>query len=248
MIKKYKRTRFIAIDAGNSFLKLAAFEGLKMMSKQTLNYSNFDFSSIKDFGANKAIVASVVPSKNLLIRRELEKAGISSVSFLSHNTKLGIKVEYNPPETIGADRLALLCGAYYFYSSINNKPSLVISCGSAITINLIDEKGIFKGGAIFPGYSLMVSSLATLELIPEFEDYSFEVEFKHSTRASICSGITAAIVGAIEKFVEKAPYANVILSGSYAQNIAGFISTPFILDPELPLKGLAIVHIINEED
>ncbi|MGB9561522.1 MAG: type III pantothenate kinase [bacterium] len=241
------KAKFLAIDAGNSSVKVGVFDGLRDIStKITQQYDKLDFSSLKSAGAGGAIIASVVPSKNSLITSELKKINIEKVFWIDNRTNLGFKVIYDPQDAIGADRLALMSGAYYFYVAINKKPALAVSCGSAITVNLIDENGYFKGGAILPGAMLMANALSNLELLKQQKLEAFESDFQYSTSKAINSGISAAIKGAIETFARRAENATLILAGSYALQIAQALEMPCVVDIDLALKGLAMIYLLEE--
>jgi len=238
--------KFLAIDAGNSSLKGGVFCGLKKLAGFSQTYDRLDFLPFASEDLKGAIISSVVPSKNGAIFEALQKLGIENPLLVDYRTKTGIKVDYNPPQTLGPDRIALAAGAYHFYTAINKTNSLVVSCGTAITINLVETPGVFSGGAILPGPNLMLEALTKAELLqsPRFD--SFAVEIGKSTSASIVAGISSAIIGAINKFREIAGRHTLILTGGYASLLTDFMDEPFIVDTDLSLRGLSAIYIINK--
>ena len=60
------------------------------------------------------------------------------------------------PEQVGIDRVLNALAAHCL---AHPHPAVVISVGTAVTIDLVDAKGVFQGGVIFPGPRLMARSL-----------------------------------------------------------------------------------------
>ena len=78
---------------------------------------------------------------------------------LNHLSKIPITTPVGKPDTIGADRLALVVAAVNIFPEKNN---LVIGLGSAITYNFINKKHEFLGGGISPGHGNAFLKLYTL--------------------------------------------------------------------------------------
>ena len=107
---------------------------------------------LQKYDIEKAIVSSVqkdygntdeaLQAFNLDTKLELH--------ILSCESLLPIKNNYKTPKTLGKDRVAALVGAYSLYP---NMPVLVIDAGTAITIDYLDENGVFYGRKYIPGYS-----------------------------------------------------------------------------------------------
>lgn len=60
------------------------------------------------------------------------------------------------PLSVGADRLLASLGAY----DRSKTACVVIDAGTAITVNFVDEFGVFHGGVIAPGLGLMLRALS----------------------------------------------------------------------------------------
>src|SRR5437870_5708113 len=79
-----------------------------------------------------------------------------------------LPVLVDSPERVGIDRLLNALAAK---NRVQRAVSLfIVDAGSAVTVDWVDEKGHFRGGAIFPGFRLMAESLheytALLPLVP----------------------------------------------------------------------------------
>jgi len=68
----------------------------------------------------------------------------------------GVRNLYENPERLGADRWAALIGARHSHAG----PCLVVTAGTATTVDLLSAAGDFLGGLILPGVELMQQALA----------------------------------------------------------------------------------------
>jgi type III pantothenate kinase len=107
----------------------------------------------------------------------------------------GIRTLYQDPSKLGADRWAAIIGA----RALSNVNSLIISAGTATTIDLLGANGVHYGGWILPGLELMQSSLVTntAQLPMAFREEAFH-GFGLSTNQAIIGGCDAAQIGAIQ--------------------------------------------------
>jgi type III pantothenate kinase len=72
-------------------------------------------------------------------------------------SQLPIKLAVDQPDAVGIDRVF---GAIAARSMVPpNTPAVTVDVGTAVTVNLIDPDGVFQGGAIFPGPTLMARAL-----------------------------------------------------------------------------------------
>lgn len=146
---------------------------------------------------------------------------------------------YANPAQLGSDRWAALIGAH----SLHTHACLVVTAGTATTIDLINDSGTFLGGLILPGIELMKRALsvntAQLSLL--------EGEFcttPRNTADAIHSGCLFAQAGAIEKMfgqIAHLPHALCLLSGGAASTFSHLLSIPFRQVNNLVLDGLAVI-------
>ena len=100
------------------------------------------------------------------------------------------------PETVGPDRLAQASAAW----ARTEGPCLVVSMGTAITVDVVNRKGEFAGGLIAPGLRLMARSLHDhTALLPEVEPVRKRTTLGRHTREAIECGIAAAAEGLIRR-------------------------------------------------
>lgn len=146
------------------------------------------------FGVEGVACASVVPGRDASIAALGREAFGKEVFFLTAETVHGLEIAYDPPESLGADRIANALGALAQYPP----PLVVIDFGSATTFDVVVDRR-FVGGAILPGVALQIQSLvggtAQLPSIPLSMPVS---AIGGSTVGSLQSGIVLGHVGAVE--------------------------------------------------
>src|SRR5205823_978167 len=116
------------------------------------------------------------------------------VRVLSDNREVPIRAAVDAPEKVGIDRL--LTAAAVVPHIPSGKRAVVIDAGSAVTVDLVEREGVFRGGAIFPGLRLMARALrdhtAQLPLVERFQDGQ-PVLPGRNTVAAITAGVYFAV-------------------------------------------------------
>ena len=111
-----------------------------------------------------------MPDFDKLIPSEIK----NNFHLLSYRSRLPITIDYDTPETLGMDRVAAAVGARVLSSS--KDPLLVVDAGSCITIDLLDQNDVYRGGAIAPGLRMRFRALheftAALPLVDSDEQYT----------------------------------------------------------------------------
>jgi len=140
------------IDQGNTFAKLAVFEGDKLLLSETIKEINNEKINlfISDKPINRAIISSVKENvdQNLLKKYNLIR--------LTHLTAIPLQIKYKTPETLGVDRIAASVGAHLYYKSKN---VLIIDIGTCITFDFVNSKNEYLGGSIAPGFEMRFKAL-----------------------------------------------------------------------------------------
>lgn len=187
------------------------------------------------------LIASVDPRASLRAATCLRTAGFEVKVFEDYR-ELPLEVAVEKPETVGIDRL--LSSFAVAKTLARGHPAAIISAGTAVTVDLVDSAGRFRGGVIIPGFRLMALALhehtAKLPLISEFNS---EVRAPcGATETAIQAGVMAAIAGGIDNVVEQfasmEPGLRTFLTGGDANHLTTLRCHPTI-QPELVLRGLA---------
>jgi len=142
------------------------------------------------------------------------------------------------PGQLGADRWAALIGAWRLHPAA----TLVVTAGTATTIDVLQPDGQFAGGLIVPGVDLMKKSLAgNTAQLPLANGVS--VALPTRTVDAIHMGCLHAQAGAIERMfahIAGAPDALCLINGGAAALIVPLLGVPFKLVDNLVLEGVAV--------
>ena len=240
-------TTTLCFDFGNTRMKCAVFVDGKFLEEQVLADDKEETIStlIDQYHPDRSILSSVIdhnPAMEALLRQK------TSFHKLDHHSRVPITTPVGKPETIGADRLALVVAAVTLFPGKNN---LVIGLGSAITYNYVNKYKEFIGGGISPGMEMRLKSLqaftAKLPLVKA--DWNFPLA-GYDTRTNILSGVILGMAkevdGIIEAYEEKYDNFNVLLSGGDAVYFTRHLKKKIFADPYLIYKGLYAISAFNQ--
>jgi len=191
-------------------------------------------------------VGGVNPPVADALARWVEDAGGTCHRFHSP-TELPIPLLVDEPAAVGIDRVFGALAARALVPP--GTPAVTVDVGTAVTVNLVDAAGVFRGGAIFPGPRLMALALrdgtAKLPLV-EFAVTPEGWGPATNTAAAIRLGIEAAVVGGVNSLIsamtDEAPGAWVFVTGGGAAALDGYSLPHFTMrrEPALNLIGLRI--------
>ena len=229
----------LIIDIGNTFIKLAVYDGedivfLKRYKKVLVKdikalYRRFPFEA--------SIVSSVRKTAPYFLSYLTKHHNLLT---LTHKTKVPITNLYGTPKTLGLDRLAAVVGAA---SAFPKKKCLVIDIGTCMTYDYIDNKGNYYGGNIAPGVELRLLSMhhftSALPLIKR--KWNADMLGK-STRTAIENGAVWGMKLEIESFIKtltaKKGKITVLLTGGDASYFGEILDSEIFVASNLLLKGL----------
>ncbi len=158
--------------------------------------------------------------------------------FRSEPACAGVINGYRDPAQLGCDRFASLIAAHHRYPS---ESLLVVTAGTATTVDALDASGRFIGGMILPGLGTMARSLAVnTAQLPAVDDATLDHLFADNTRDAIISGCIHAQVGAIAHAQSQLPGSRCVLSGGAAAYIAPHLPLPIERIDNLVLLGLHV--------
>ena len=235
----------LAIDAGNSNIKLALFEGRELRAQWRLTSSELaQLANMNPQDLEAIVIASVVPALNPTLTRIAEDHFKLTPVFVDHTTPTGLKILYDSPAELGADRIVDAVAAVEKYGT----PCIVVDFGTATTFNAINAAREFLGGAISPG--LMTCSEALFARAAKLPRVKFERPEKviaSSTVAAIQSGLYHGYAGLVDGVIEKMiaemkVTPRVIATGGLAQAIAPASQYIEHVDDTLTLEGLRLVY------
>jgi type III pantothenate kinase len=236
----------LCFDFGNTRLKCGVFHDRELIEVKGLENDNDETieALIRLHKPGKTLLSSVInhnPGLEVLLAKN------SKFHKLDHHSKIPVSTPVGKPETIGADRLAMVVAACELFPGKNN---LVVGLGTAITYNFINKNKEFLGGGISPGMEMRFKSLqmftARLPLVKK--DWNFPL-VGYDTRTNILSGVLLGMAkeidGIIDSYSEKYNNLNVLLTGGDSAYFAYHLKNKIFADLNLIFKGLYAISELN---
>lgn len=155
----------------------------------------------------------------------------------------GVSNAYSVPENLGVDRWAALVGAHHQAPGT----TCIIDCGTAITLDLLDATGQHRGGLILPGAVMLQQMLLKNTAInSESRPFTGASLFSSATEEAVNSGSLYMAAATIDRVVadmaaELDTRLQLVITGGDAGRIQTLLACSARHDPELVLKGLAIL-------
>ncbi|WP_353083697.1 type III pantothenate kinase [Flavobacterium sp.] len=241
----------LAIDVGNTQIKLAVFEQNNIKIKKIVSLSSWkiEVQNILDF--NDLIDNIVVSSVGHLDENEFNNiTSKAKLNFITANSKFPFINSYTTPSTLGADRMVLAAGATLLFP---NKNRLVIDAGTCVTYDFVDSDNVYHGGAISPGIKLRYESLhnytAKLPLLsPEYPDEIIGISTLQSIHSGIINGIIFEIDGFISSIMNNNDNFIIILTGGDAEFLAKRLKNTIFANPNFLLESLNQTFQYNQND
>jgi type III pantothenate kinase len=235
--------RILAVDAGNSRIKWGVWEGdwTHHDSLPIASYAEL-LATWEQLPGPYALYGSNVagPQLRAAIDTWAAARGIGVHWIVSRAQQCGVVSCYRDPTQLGTDRWASLIGAWHRVRGA----AVVVNAGTAVTIDVLDDAGLFHGGVILPGLRLMASALARGTAGLDERAGNF-VRFPDNTADAIASGALLAVCGAVDRMRAALPptlnTAPVVLSGGAAEQLAPHLPAPLIRVPYSVLEGLRVI-------
>ena len=164
------------------------------------------------------------------------------VLVVGRDLPLPIETNLPEPERIGTDRLCAAAMAYHRLGSA----CVVADFGTAITIDCVNDEGVFLGGAILPGLGLSADALANgTSALPEVELTKPDWVFGADTRQAIVGGIINGARGALRELIESyatelGVWPEVILTGGDAELVGADCDFVSAVVSDLCLLGVGL--------
>jgi type III pantothenate kinase len=253
----------LALDIGNTNVTLGLVSGETVMASRraaTRPASTADELEIlldgllHIDGASMADVtgislASVVPGLAAVASIIAERRGLPILIAGPGNMPMPIRV--TRPAEVGPDRLVNSVAVARLYGT----PAVVVDFGTATTFDCVSRDGAYIGGAIAPGLELGMEALASRTArLPRIELKEPEKAIGTDTVSAMQSGVVigyrALTLGILEQIqIELVRTERVDPSSIQIVLTGGLSSAPWVrslpgvdaIDPELTLKGLAIL-------
>jgi type III pantothenate kinase len=252
----------LTIDIGNTNITLGIYEGevlgprwrlATMHERMPDEYGLEFFNYLRHAGIDpkqlKGIcMASVVPP----LTGKVEEACVTWLGHkpltVSAGTKTGVRVLYEDPKAVGADRIVDCAAVQRLYGG----PACVVDFGTGTTFDAINAEGDYLGGAIAPGIGIAADALfQRAAKLARVDLTRPPAAIGRNTTHALQSGLLFGYVGLVEGMVarvraELGPEMKVIATGGLAEVVAAETEVLEILAPWLTLDGLRIIWGLNQ--
>ena len=260
----YDPDMLLAVDVGNSNITIGSFRNgslvavrraatprggtadeLELLIEGLLRLDDTAFADI-----SAVVVASVVPAVSAAL--EAVTARRDRPLLLAGAGTVPLPIRVDRPSEVGADRLVNALAVSRLYGT----PAVVVDLGTATTFDCVARDGAFVGGAIAPGIELGLDALAARTAkLPRVELRTPDRAIGRDTASAIQSGavlgyqdLVAGLLARIRR--ELADAGDVTPAEVHVVLTGGLSAIPWAtalegveaIDPDLTIKGLAILH------
>ena len=252
----------LAIDIGNTNVTLGVFDKEELratwaiatdIKKTADEYAVFlmnllprDGLDLKD--VDQISIACVVPPLLATMEDMCNRYFKTQPLVVGPGVKTGVRVCTDNPREVGADRIVNVAAAHRIYGG----PAIIIDFGTATTFDVLSKNGDYLGGAIAPGIVISAEALFTrASKLPRIELIPPEKAIGKNSVEAMQAGIMFGYAGLIENLVgrirkEMGGKAKVIATGGLSAVIASETPVIEIVDKNLTLVGLRLIHEMNQ--
>lgn len=252
----------LTIDIGNTNITLGLYQGEQLGPRWRLatnhermpdeyglqfvgllNHAGFSPQDLQGI-----CLASVVPPLTGKVTQACRQYLSHDPLVVDAGVKTGVRVRYEPPRAVGADRIVDAAAVQRLYGG----PACVVDFGTATTFDAISAEGDYLGGAIAPGIGIAAEALfIRTAKLPRVDLQRPPAAIGRNTTHAMQSGLLFGYVGLVEGMVarfrsELGDEMKVIATGGLAEVIARETDSIQITAPWLTLDGLRMIWEINQ--
>jgi len=251
----------LALDIGNTHIEIGLYKEEKYLDSwriatgvhrtedemmtfihHFLTLRGLNAQSIQDIA-----ISSVVPIITLIFEKLSKKYFGKVPLVVDYKLDLGIRIDYDPPYSVGADRL---CNAIAVYDKFGG-PAIVVDMGTATTFDVVSSEGVYLGGVIAPGLETAArglheraSKLPTISL--EFPSTVIGKNTEKSMQSGVMLGSVKMIDGLIELIGEELKKEPIVVATGGLSRLIGPKSRYIQhVEKHLVLDGLISIYMRN---
>ena len=257
----------LVIDVGNTNTVVGAMSASKVIYNWRITTKSrttdemgllllelFRLEGIKPDDFDGVCVSCVVPSVLYAIEKASRRYLHRDAFVISRGIKTGMRICTDDPRQIGTDRIVNSVAGYRRYQ----KALVVIDFGTATTLDCINSRGDYLGGAIAPGFRISIDALFTKTAkLPKVEVERVESVIGKNTIHSMQAGMFWGYVGLVDELARRCraeltmmePQQEVfcIATGGLANLIGEACQEIQSIDRDLTLQGLWDLYYLNQK-
>ncbi|PKB79369.1 MAG: pantothenate kinase [SAR202 cluster bacterium Io17-Chloro-G9] len=196
-----------------------------------------------------ACICSVVPPLTGVLDEVCQNCFNVKPLTVSVGTRTGLKILYDSPRDVGADRIVDAVAAIDLYGP----PLIVVDLGTATVFDAVSKDSEYLGGAIAPGISLAAEALfLNTSQLRRVELAAPKSAIGQNTTMALQSGLVLGYAGLVTSMVERfkselGQDARVIGTGGLIDVVAKETKVFDAINPDLTLIGLRLIHELNQQ-
>lgn len=259
----------LAIDVGNTHTVIGLFDEDELRDSWRMGTPRYKYETSDEIGSlifnfinnsgydilniTEVAISSVVPRVSDEVKNMSRKYFKCEPFVIENGIKTDLKILYDFPKEIGADRIANSVAAKEIYGY----PAIVVDFGTATTFDIISSKAEYVGGVITPGVE--ISSEALFNIAAKLSKVDLKWPDKiigKNTNDCLRSGILYGFWGEVDFILEKIiaelieqynSHSPIIIgTGGLSYLFNGKSSYIKIFDDDLTLKGIKILSEKNK--
>lgn len=255
------RRLLLAVDVSNTNTKLGLFEGERLLTSFRITTDRartgdelgvlvsglFGQERIEREEVHGVAIASVVPPLRWALEEFVRRWLGREPLFVEPGVKTGMRVLFDNPAEIGADRVVNGVAAF----ALVGGPAVVVDFGTATTFDVVSTAGEYLGGVIAPGMQISAEALFTraarLPLVAvEKPPRVVGRNTVHCLQSGLFHGYVGLVEGILERIrAELGEEPKVIATGGHAEIVAAETARIHRVEPALTLTGIRLVWARN---
>lgn len=191
-----------------------------------------------------AVISSVVPRLTEPFCSVCKKLTGKDALVVDHTLPIDLKINYDDPSEVGADRICNAVGALERYKP----PLIVVDMGTATTFDVVSKDREYLGGVIMPGLETAAQDLflraAKLPKVSfDFPAKVIGTKTRESMQSGLMWGTIEQIDGLIKRICDewKEQHVTVIATGGLSDVLAPHSATIQAVDKELTILGMVSI-------
>jgi type III pantothenate kinase len=190
------------------------------------------------------VVSSVKSIWTKLIERIAKQTLGEKVLIIGKKIPLPMELDVDEPGEVGTDRVVSAAAAY----AVVEDAVVVADFGTAVTIDLVDERGTFLGGVICPGFEVSAKALKqNTAQLPNVKVTKPKTPYGKTTKQAINCGLYYSAVGTLEEVIRRyaekiGRWPQTVITGAAAQVIKDDCDFIDSYVPNLVVKGIALAY------
>lgn len=256
--------KFLALDIGNTNITLGVFQGSNLEATWRLNTlphrlldeyvllirSLLPMKNVTPEDIDSAAICSVVPTLTPVFEEMCRSYLDVEPIVVATGTKTGVRILYDNPRDVGADRVVDAAAAFQLYGG----PVISVDFGTATVFDAVSREGEYLGGAVAPGLYVSADALVNnTSQLRRVELVTPSSAIGRNSIASLQSGLIFGHVGLVEYLVQRfkeelGQDAHVIATGGLAPLIARETSVFKEVNQDLTLIGLRMIYDLNARE